>query len=546
MANVFQRKPTKLDGFLLPVETLIHRLAGIDTSENMTWKTYAYAFVLTTLWGTLFLYAVLRCQSYLPWFYPQFMNTPMTPDLAMNTAVSFVTTSTWQAYGGETTMSYLSQVLALVAGNFLGGASGLAVGIAFIRGLANSRHEYLGNFFVDFFRALLWIFLPLSLIGSLFLVWQGVPLNFNAYTQCLGLEGHPQIIAQGPVAALEFIKNLGTNGGGFFNVNGAHPYANPSALTNLVGMLAIAVLPASLTYTFGTITGRRREGWTLYIIMVVLFVAGLFCCDLAETSGNPNMLRSTPLISHENMEGKEVRFGIAQSVLTAETTSNTSTGSYNSMHDSFTPLGGMVPLINMSIGQFIFGGIGGGIYTIVIWALLAMFLVGLMVGRTPEYLGSKIGPKEMKLVTLFTLATPLIILFLSAVAIISRDGLTGLTTNTGPHGLTEIIYAYASSNANNGQNFAGLSANSPFYNITTAIAMMAGRFFLSIPALALASEFSMQPVRVASVGSVPTDTATFAWVLIATIVIVGALSFLPILTLGPILEHSLMWQGKFF
>ncbi len=512
----------------------------------MAWREYAYAFVATTLCGALFLYLLLRMQTLMPWFYPKYMNTPMSPDLAMNTAVSFVTTSTWQAYGGETTMSYVSQMLALVSGSFLGGAAGLAVGMAFIRGFAYSKTNFLGNFYVDFFRALYWILLPISLIGGVILVSQGVPMNFNQYTDALGLDGQQQVIAQGPVAALELIKNLGTNGGGFFNVNGAHPYANPTPLTNFLGMLAIAVLPASLTYTFGYMTGRVREGWALYLVMVMLFVAGLGCCDWAESSGNPTITRMAGLSSSANMEGKEVRFGIPQSVLTAVTTSSTSTGSYNSMHDSYTPIGGMVPLINMCIGQFIFGGLGGGLTCIVLWALLTLFLVGLMVGRTPEYIGQKIGPKEMKLVTLYTVASPLIILIPTAVAVVTDWGLAGLTTNTGAHGLTEIIYAYASSNANNGQNFAGLNANSPFYNITTAMAMMVGRFALGIPVLALAGQFSAQPTRPSSHGTIPTDCPTFICAMVGVILIVGMLNYFPAITLGALLEHRLMCQGQLF
>src|ERR1700733_2054295 len=351
MANVFQGKPTKLDVVFTPIENLIHRLVGIRREETMDWKQYAYAFVFTTFAGALFVYGVLRLQEVMPWFYPKYMNTPMTSDLAMNTAISFTTTSTWQAYGGENTMSYVSQMVALVAGSFLGGASGLAVGIAFIRGFANDEEKHLGNFYIDLFRALLWVLLPASFLSCLFLISQGVPMNFNPYTEAVGLEGHAQTIAQGPVAALEIIKNLGTNGGGFFNVNAAHPFANPSPLTNLFALLSIAVLPAALTHAFGVMTGRIREGWTLFIVMAVLFTVGLLGCDFAENSGTAGMKSTTALISHENLEGKEVRFGIGGSVLTAVVTSNTSCGSYNSMHDSFTPLGGMIPLADMCIGQ---------------------------------------------------------------------------------------------------------------------------------------------------------------------------------------------------
>jgi K+-transporting ATPase ATPase A chain len=546
MARLFQKEATFLDRLASPVERLTYKVCGIDPEKQMNWPEYALAFVWITFWGTALLYALLSLQSFLPWFYPKFMPTPMTPDLALNTAISFTTTTTWQAYGGETTMSYASQMFALVTGNFLGGAAGLAVGMAFIRGFANSRDERLGNFYVDFIRALYWLLLPLSLIGALVLVSQGTPMNFQPYTEAIGLEGQHQTIAQGPVAALEIIKNLGTNGGAFFNVNGAHPYANPTPLANIVGMLAIAALPAAFTYTFGCLTRRTREGWTLYILMVILFSIGLYTCDYFEETGNPQITQSVNLSSSENLEGKEVRFGVAQSVLTAVTSSNGSTGSYNSMHDSYTPLGGMVPLVNMLIGQFIFGGLGGGLYGIILWVLITMFVVGLMVGRTPEYLGEKIGPKEMKLVALYILVTPLTVLTLAAIAVVTRDGLAGLTTNLGPHGATSIVYAYASCNANNGQNFAGLSANSAYYNITTAIAMLAGRFAMSIPALALAGRFSLQPTRTPTRGTMPSDTPTFAAVFIATVFVVGGLSYFPVLVLGPVVEHLLMYSGHQF
>jgi K+-transporting ATPase ATPase A chain len=546
MSRVFKKEPTFLDALILPVERLTYKVCGIDAEAQMNWKEYSWAFVLLTFWSTSILFVTMMCQGLLPWYFGKFISTPMTADLALNTAISFTTTTTWQAYGGETTMSYASQMLALTSGSFIGGAAGLAVGVAFIRGFANSRDERLGNFYVDFLRSLYWILLPLSFLGGLFLISQGTPMNFQAYTEAVGLEGSKQIIAQGPVAALEIIKNLGTNGGGFFNVNGAHPYANPNALTNMFGMLAIAVLPAAFTYTFGSMTDRKRDGWTLYILMLILFTIGIVACDQFESVGNPLINASAHVFPQENFEGKEMRFGIAQSVLTAVTTSNTSTGSYNSMHDSFTPLGGMVPLVNMLVGQFIFGGLGGGIYGIIIWVLVTMFVVGLMVGRTPEYLGEKIGPTEMRLVALYMLVTPLTVLILSSIAVVAKDGLAGLSTNVGPHGLSSIVYAYASSNANNGQNFAGLSANSLFYNLTTAIAMLTGRFALSIPALALAGRFALQPTRMPTSGTMPSDTPTFAAVFIGTVCVMGGLSYFPILVLGPIVEHFLLHSGTLF
>jgi len=470
------------------------------------------------------------------------MTTPMKPDLAMNTAVSFATTSTWQAYGGENTVSYFSQIVGLTVQNFLAGAAGLAVGVAFIRGLARDRAETLGNFWVDLVRSILWVLLPLSIIGALALAWQGVPMNFHSYTQATALDGSRQTIAQGPVAALEIIKNLGTNGGGFFNANGAHPYENPTPLANLIEMLAIAVLPAAFTRTYGLMVGRLRHGWVLYGVMVFLFTVGLLICGWAEQHGNP-------LLPHElntsasaaqaggNMEGKEVRFGITSSVLTAVTTSNGATGSYNSMHDSYTPIGGMVPLINMLLGEMTFGGLGTGIYSIIMVALIALFLAGLMIGRTPAYLGKRIRAPESKMLMLYLLAGSISILLFTALAVSTKAGLAGLVTNTGTHGFTAILFAYASANANNGQNFAGLNANSTFYNLTTAITMMVGRFGLAIPALALAGLFAAQQPTPDSAGTLPTNSWSFAILLTLTALIVSAISYFPALALGPILEH---------
>jgi K+-transporting ATPase ATPase A chain len=458
----------------------------------------------------------------------------MTWTLAANTAVSFTTTTTWQAYAGESTLRYLAQVVGLVAQNFLAGAAGLAAGFAFIRGLARDRSGSIGNFWVDLVRSLLWVLLPLSLIGSLVLVWQGVPLNLAPYTVVHTLEGPTQIIAQGPVAALEFIKNLGTNGGGFFNANGAHPFANPTPFTNFFGMLAIAVLPASLMITFGQVTRRPRAGWTLLIVMVALFMVGLVICDRAESAPPPQLAGLH--IAGGNMEGKEVRFGVGDSVLTAVVTSNTSTGSYNSMHDSYQPLGVMVPLVCMLLGEVVFGGLGAGVYSIIVAALVGIFLGGLMVGRTPEYLGKKIGGAEMRLVALYALLTPMVVLVLTGIAVIASAGRAGLVTNFGPRGFTEILFAYASCMANNGQAMAGLNANSVFYNATTTIAMLAGRYGLATLALALAGRFAAQRRLTATAGTLPSDTPTFGLLVFGTILLGGALSFLPALALGPIAE----------
>jgi potassium-transporting ATPase potassium-binding subunit len=546
MTRVFEGQKTPLDFLLRPGERLIYKLTGVDPTVEMNWKQYAVSFVLFSLAGTVLLFLILRLQYLLPWYDSTHMTTPLTPDLALNTAVSFSTTTTWQAYGGETTMSYFSQLAGLTAQNFLAGAAGLAVGVAFLRGFARQQTDKLGNFWVDLVRSLLWILLPLSVLGGLVLIWQGVPMNFNAYANAATLEGGSQIIAQGPVAALEVIKNLGTNGGGFFNVNGAHPFENPTPFANFFEMLLIVVLPAAFVNTFGRMTGRLRESWTLLWAMIFLFTAGLLICGWVEQRGNRLVTREVnravvpETSSLPNLEGKEVRFGVGGSVLTAITTSNGATGSYNSMHDSYTPLGGAVLMVNMLLGEIVFGGLGTGLYSIILIALVGLFLAGLMVGRTPEYLGKKIGIIEIKYIMLYTLAGPMAVLVLTALAIATRPGLAGLTTNDGAHGFTEILYAYASSFANNGQNFAGLRSNSVFYNLTTALAMMMGRFGLAIPALALADSFAMQQGRPATLGTLPAYTFTFGLLVVGTALIVGGLSYFPALALGPIIEHLLM------
>ena len=542
--RVFTRKPTALDRICLPVERLLYRVTAVDPAAEMTFSQYAICFILFSLFGTLLLYAILRLQRFLPWFFPAYQTTPLTPDLAANTAISFSTTTTWQAYGGENTMSYFSQMVGLCAQNFLAGAAGLAVGIAFIRGMARKLSDTIGNFWADLVRSLLWILLPAALIGALLLVWQGVPMNFHQYAEATTVENSKQIIPQGPVAALEIIKNLGTNGGGFFNANGAHPYENPTPFSNFLEMLAIVLLPAALTNTFGRMVGQPRQGWLFYWVMLFLFTCGLLAVDHFERRANPRFAnvdqQNSEAQSGGNMEGKEVRFGVAGSALTAVVTSNTATGSYNSMHDSYTSLGGMVLLMNMLLGELIFGGLGSGLYSMVMATAIAVFLAGLMVGRTPEYLGKKIGPYENKMIMLYALAAPLLILPLSAIAISTKVGLSGLTTNTGPHGFTEILFAYASCFANNGQNFAGLNANTPFYNLTTALAMMVGRFGLAIPALALAALFGRQRATPSTSGTLPTDSVVFGLLLTACLITMVALSYLPALALGPILERLLL------
>jgi K+-transporting ATPase ATPase A chain len=542
MERVFSGRRTILDRFFLPVERLIYRITAVDPNVEMTGKEYATSFVLFGFVGTLLLYAILRMQQFLPWFFPHYHTTPLSRDLALNTAISFSTTTTWQAYAGENTMTYFSQMVGLCAQNFLAGAAGLAAGIAFIRGLARQCSDTLGNFWVDLTRALLWVLLPGALIGALVLVWQGVPMNFHHYAVASTVEGAHQGIPQGPVAALEIIKNLGTNGGGFFNANGAHPYENPTPLTNFLEMLAIVLLPAAFTNTFGRMVGQPRQGWLLYCVMLLLFGCGLVFVHHFEQR-SPRItnvdFRNSRVQSAGNMEGKEVRFGIGGSTLTAVVTSNTATGSNNSMHDSYTSLGGMVLLVNLLLGELVFGGLGTGLYSMVMAVAIAVFLAGLMVGRTPEYLGKKIGPAENKMIMLYALAAPLVILPLSAIAVSTRLGLSGLTVNTGPHGFTEILFAYTSCFANNGQSFAGLNANTPFYNLTTALAMMVGRFGLAIPALAFAALFGHQRSTPSSSGTLPTHSLLFGVLLTACLITIVALSYLPALALGPVLERLL-------
>jgi potassium-transporting ATPase potassium-binding subunit len=543
MDRVFSRQRTGVDRLCLPIERLIYRITSVDPNVEMTGKEYATCFVLFGLAGTLLLYSILRLQQFLPWFFSQYHTTRLSPDLDLNTAISFSTTSTWQAYAGENTMSYFSQMVGLCAQNFLAGAAGLAVGIAFIRGLARQLSDTLGNFWVDLTRALLWILLPGALLGAALLVWQGVPMNFHPYAVVTTVEGTQQVIPQGPVAALEIIKNLGTNGGGFFNANGAHPYENPTPLSNFLEMLAIILLPAAFTNTFGRMVGQPRQGWLLYGVMLLLFVCGLIFVYHFEQTGFARIAnvdsQPNPLQSGGNMEGKEVRFGVGGSILTAVVTSNTATGSNNSMDDSYASLGGMVLLVNMLLGELVFGGLGTGLYSMVMAAAIAVFLAGLMVGRTPEYLGKKIGPAENKMIMLYALAAPLVILPLTAIAVSTRLGLSGLTVNTGPHGFTGILFAYTSCFANNGQSFASLSANTPFYNLTTALAMLAGRFGLAIPALTFAALFGRQRSTPSTAGTLPTHSLVFGVLLTTCLIVMVALSYLPALALGPVLERLL-------
>lgn len=536
LARVFQGEKTFLDPILRPVEALLYRLLRVQPEQEMSAAVYLVCFLIFTVLGTAFLFLLLFMQQWLPGGPDaRYLKTSLSADLAINTAVSFSTTTTWQAYAGESTLRYLSQLVGLTAQNFLAGAAGLAVGIAFLRGFAREKAATLGNFWVDLIRGLLWVLLPLSLLGGLILVWQGVPMNLSPYVEARTLEGPTQTIAQGPVAALEFIKNLGSNGGGFFNANAAHPYANPTPLTNFLALLAIAVLPASLPITFGHMVGRPRAGWTLLAVMIVLFVAGLVVCDAAEQAV-PAQLAELG-VAGGNLEGKETRFGIGGSVLAAIVTSNGATGSYNSMHDSYQPLGVLVLLVNMLLGEVIFGGLGTGLVSLIVLALVGTFMGGLMVGRTPEYLGKTITAAEAKYIALYALLTPLVVLPLTSWALVTDAGRAGLATNGGSRGFTEILFAYASCMANNGQTMAGLNANSFFYNLTTLVAMLAGRLGTAALALLLAGRFAAQGRKQATIGTLPCDTPTFAALILGAVLLLGALSFLPALALGPIAEH---------
>jgi K+-transporting ATPase ATPase A chain len=528
---VFERRQSRW-----AIEPWLYRAAGVDPECEMTWSEYARAFFLFSLVGTLLLYGVLRLQGHLPGGPSAAdLTTPMTPDLAANTAVSFATTTTWQAYAGESTLRYATQLVGLASQNFLAGGAGLALGFAFLRGFARAGSTTLGNFWVDVTRAVLYVLLPLALLLTPVLVAEGVPMTFAAYAHANTLQGAQQVIALGPVAGLEAIKNLGTNGGGFFNTNGAHPFENPTPLTNFLELLAIVVVPAGMPYAFGRATGRREAGWSLFIIMAILFALGLVVLHVAEAAGNPHL--DALGVTGGNFEGKETRLGIAGSVLGAAVTSNGATGSYVAMHDSFSPVGVVVMLVNLFLGEIAFGGLGTGLFSLVMIAIVAMFITGLMVGRTPEYCGKVLGIKEMKFAALYALLVPAVVLPLSALAVSTEAGRAALTTNDGAHGLSEIVFAYASCAANNGMSMAGLSANSPFFNTTLIVPMMAGRFGLAVPALAIAGSLAAQRTRPVHAGTVPSEGGMFVAIVIAVSLLVGALTYFPVLALGPIVEH---------
>jgi len=565
MARVFEREHTFADRFFRPMERLIYRLTGIDEAHEMRWTEYAVTMLLFSLVTMLATYAIERLQGHLP-LNPQHL-AAVVPDLALNTAASFTTNTNWQAYVPETTMSYLTQMLTLAYHNFFSAAVGMALAVAFIRGIARRESKTLGNFWVDTTRAALWVLLPTCLIYALLLVSQGVVQNFRPYDQAklvqpqtvttTGTDGKTstqivttQNIAQGPVASQEAIKMLGTNGGGFFNANSAHPFENPTPLSNLLEMFSIFLIPGALTVTLGRMTRSPRHGWAVFAAMSVLFFAGVAVAYYAEAQPNPLLHSVDQHVSASqaggNMEGKEVRFGIANSALFATVTTDASCGAVNSMHDSFMPLGGLVPLVNIMLGEVIFGGVGAGLYGMLIFVVLAVFIAGLMVGRTPEYLGKKIESYDVKMAMLYVLIFPLSILGLSAAALMMPNlGLSSLA-NGGPHGLSEILYAYTSATGNNGSAFAGLNANTHWYNLSLAAAMLVGRFCMIVPMLAVAGSLARKKIVPPSQGTFPVHTPLFTVLLVGVIVIVGALTFFPALSLGPILEHLLMHAGKSF
>ncbi|OAT86077.1 potassium-transporting ATPase subunit KdpA [Desulfotomaculum copahuensis] len=539
--------------FLTPVlgwlERLIYRLGGISPQKEMRWGTYAGAVLVFNLTGLVVFYLVERLQGVLP-LNPQHLPA-MHPLLALNTAVSFVTNTNWQAYSPEQTMSYLTEMLAPTVQNFLSAASGLAVAIALIRGLTRREAGTVGNFWVDLVRSVVYILLPFSLALAVLLVSQGVIQNFSPYLTVHTLEGVRQTLAMGPAASQEAIKEFGTNGGGIFNANSAHPFENPTPLTNFIEMLAMLAIPAALVHTFGRMARNTRQGWAVFFAMLILFLAGAAGAITAEQAGNPLFTRlgvnqtASGLQAGGNMEGKEVRFGPAGSALFAETTSAAACGAVDSMHDSFTPLGGMVPLLNIALGEVIFGGVGAGLYGMLTFVLLAVFIAGLMVGRTPEYLGKKVESREIKMAMLAVLVMPVLILTLTALAVVCGPGLAGIA-NKGPHGLSEIMYAYASAAGNNGSAFEGLNAAAPFYLITTALAMLLGRFLPIIAVLAIAGSMVEKVPVPPGPGTFPTDGPLFVGLLVGVILIVGALTFFPALVLGPVAEHLLMTGGKLF
>jgi K+-transporting ATPase ATPase A chain len=573
MARVFNRERTFLDPVVRPVERLVYRLTGVDEAHEMRWTEYAGSMLLFSLVSMLVLYGMERLQAFLPFNPQKFSAVPQA--LAFNTAASFTTNTNWQNYSGEAVMSYFTQMAGLAYHNFVSAAVGIALAIAFIRGIARREMKTIGNFWVDMVRSCLWVLLPFCIVGALVLVSQGVVQNLRPYdtaklvepqqVQHVNADGKPavdaqgkpvmdtistQTIAQGPVASQEIIKEWGTNGGGFFNANSAHPFENPTPLSNLVELFAIFAVSAGLTYTLGRMTGSQPHGWAVWAAMAILFVAGVTVAYWAEAHGNPLFPSAvnqhhTPLQPGGNMEGKDVRFGITNTALWATVTTDASCGAINGWHDSFTPLGGMVPLVNIMLSEVIFGGVGAGMYGMLIYIVLAVFIAGLMVGRTPEYLGKKIEAYDVKMAVLVVLVFPLVILIFAAISSVYTFG-TSSILNPGPHGLSEILYSFTSQAGNNGSAFAGLSTNTPWYNVSGGVTMLIGRFLMIIPMLAIAGNLAQKKYVPPSLGTFPVTTPLFTVLLIGVILIVGALTFFPALSLGPILEHLLMGAGKTF
>jgi K+-transporting ATPase ATPase A chain len=549
MARVFAGERTWLSPVLGPIERVIYRVCGVDPVAEQRWTAYAVGMLLFNVAGLLLLYLILRLQNVLP-LNPQGLDA-LKPDLAFNTAVSFTSNTNWQAYSGESTMSNFSQMLGLAVQNFLSAATGIAIAIALVRGLARRSVDAIGNFWVDLTRAVLYVLLPLSIVLAVIFLSRGVPQTFDSFATATTVEGVEQTIPRGPMASQEAIKQLGTNGGGFFNANSAHPFENPTPLTNFLAILAIFTIPAALLYTFGRMVGDPRQGWALWAAMGLLLVIGLAVALPSEQAGNPQIAALgvdqtlTAAQAGGNFEGKETRFGIASSVLFAVVTTAASCGAVNAMHDSLMPPAGMIPMINIQLGEIIFGGVGAGLYGMLVFAILAVFIAGQMVGRTPEYLGKKIEAFEMKMAMLAVLVLGASILAFTALASVTAQGLAGLN-NAGPHGFGEMLYAFSSATGNNGSAFAGLTANTPFYNTTLGLAMLIGRFLMIVPILAIAGSMGRKRAVPPSLGTFPTYTPLWVGLLSGTIVIVGALTYFPALALGPIVEQLLLYGGKLF
>jgi len=549
MTRVFTGERTFLSLVLRPLERTIYWLCGVDENSEQHWVSYAIAMLAFSFVGFVVLYGLQRLQAVLP-LNPQ-GQAAVGPDLAFNTSVSFVTNTNWQSYVPEQTMSYLTQMAGLAVHNFVSAATGIALAIALIRGFTRRSALGIGNFWVDLTRSVLYVLLPISLVVALFFVWQGMPQNFSAYTDATTLEGGKQIIAQGPVASQEVIKLLGTNGGGFFNANSAHPYENPTALTNFIEMLLIFSIGAGLTNVFGRMVDNQRQGWAIFAVMFLLFLAGTAIAYAVESHGNPAFAAfhvdqsAGELQAGGNMEGKEVRFGIANSALFTTVTTDTSCGAVNTMHDSLLPLAGAVPMVNMMLGEVIFGGVGSGLYGMLLFVIVAMFIAGLMVGRTPEYLGKKLEAKEVKMAMLAILILPISVLGFTALAAVVPAGLAGIS-NAGPHGFSEMLYAYDSATANNGSAFAGLSTNTPFWNTTLGLAMFIGRFLVIVPMLAVAGSLARKKIVPASLGTFPTTSPLFVGLVIGVILITGGLIYFPVVSLGPVVEQFALQQGTLY